>query len=348
VVAEGDTVLSVPLAFQPQGVCFSPTSVYVSGANQLWKINKSTLREPQLLPVPFFNGPTGLAYRAGRLYICDTGNNRLVQLTPDDQTIAAVYQGSLLAPQGIYVSETYIYIADTGNNRIVRLDSLAENTKVYFLGSTGTGALQFKQPLCIAGPATLKSGIGYPGGQMKASTTTPGTSYTIAALGATNWTALGATAPVAVGDVFTRNTAVVLPSLNEGSVFNTTTGNNGGNGAVGTANAHTPGGDGGKVLAANLTVGVAPVRDNGGFWLTFLPQLIKLPAGDGKVQPLKQEQYTQVKYTLIKNPAAGPGAFTIRGFTADGLQTVTPVIVHPKVHTFVIHFENGVQYILRV
>jgi hypothetical protein len=351
VVVNGDSVISVALGFQPQGVCFSETSVYVSGAtNQLWKIAKDTLSSPQPLPVPSLNGPTGLFYRAGRLYICDTGNNRLVQLTPDEASIAAVYQGTLLAPQSVYVSAAaaYIYIADTGNNRIVRLDAMAETAKVYVLGSTGTGTLQFKQPLCIAGPATLKSGIGYPGGQMKASSTVSGTAYTIATLGATNWTALGATAEEpAVGDVFTRNTAGLLPSLKEGSVFNTTQGDSGGNGAAGVNNTNTPGGNGGKILSANLSVGVAPVRDNGGLWLTFLPELIKMPLRDRKVQPLKQPQFTQVKYTLIKNP--GVGAFAIRGYTADGLQTLTQLTaVHPNVHTFVIHFENGVQYILRV
>ena len=65
----------------------------------------------------------------GRIYIADTGNNRIVILKSDgtpDREIKSFQnngkQDSLLSPQGIFVTEdNTLYIADTENKRIVIL-----------------------------------------------------------------------------------------------------------------------------------------------------------------------------------------------------------------------------------
>ena len=73
-------------------------------------------------PEDFFAAPDG------RLYICDTGNNRLVILHEDftlDRTVEAVIgengeAQALASPQGVFVtSEGDVYICDSGNGRIL-------------------------------------------------------------------------------------------------------------------------------------------------------------------------------------------------------------------------------------
>ena len=74
----------------------------------------------------FFNNPQGFFVGAdGNLYIADTGNNRIVKMTPEGETLA-IFRGpansQLHNPQGIFVhSSLSMYIADTGNSRIVHL-----------------------------------------------------------------------------------------------------------------------------------------------------------------------------------------------------------------------------------
>ena len=65
------------------------------------------------------------------VYIVDTGNNRIVKMNRDMETLAIFYgdeqSGSLNAPEGIFVEEDGdIYIADTGNKRILHLSPEGE------------------------------------------------------------------------------------------------------------------------------------------------------------------------------------------------------------------------------
>lgn len=57
------------------------------------------------------------------LYIADTGNNRIVKMSAEGNTLAVWYMASESAfsePQGVYVdSDNNIYVADSGNYRIV-------------------------------------------------------------------------------------------------------------------------------------------------------------------------------------------------------------------------------------
>ena len=71
------------------------------------------------------------AAKDGKLYICDTGNNRIVVLNPDfsfvrsaDAVTEIGEPSPLKAPQGIFVSsDNELYICDSGNGRVVITDS---------------------------------------------------------------------------------------------------------------------------------------------------------------------------------------------------------------------------------
>lgn len=82
-----------------------------------------------------FKSPSGMFARGNRVYICDTGNNRILEIERIsterfklDRVISEI-QGSvevatLSGPTDLYVTEdNYIYICDKGNNRILKLDN---------------------------------------------------------------------------------------------------------------------------------------------------------------------------------------------------------------------------------
>ena len=81
-----------------------------------------------------FNNPSGIYASGDYVYVCDTGNNRIVVLAKDDQK-GLVYDhefssikfapgpSALSGPTDIAISEDgNIFIADKGNNRIVKVD----------------------------------------------------------------------------------------------------------------------------------------------------------------------------------------------------------------------------------
>jgi tetratricopeptide (TPR) repeat protein len=81
-----------------------------------------------------FVNPQGMFVRNDRIYICDTGNNRIVILEKINETFELVdvvteFTGdtktnTLAGPQDIYVSEEgEMYICDTDNQRIVQIDA---------------------------------------------------------------------------------------------------------------------------------------------------------------------------------------------------------------------------------
>ncbi|MCL2019488.1 MAG: hypothetical protein FWG70_06970 [Oscillospiraceae bacterium] len=83
-----------------------------------------------------FNSPHGLYIRDNRIYICDTGNNRIVLIEYNDtngtyefikEVGSVIINGEpspLNAPHDIFEHRTgEIFIADTENNRVLRLDS---------------------------------------------------------------------------------------------------------------------------------------------------------------------------------------------------------------------------------
>ena len=67
----------------------------------------------------------------GFIYICDTGNNRIIKLNPDltvntviDKFQDGYFEGEFLSPSGVYVDPNtdLLYIADTDNGRVIALD----------------------------------------------------------------------------------------------------------------------------------------------------------------------------------------------------------------------------------
>ena len=75
----------------------------------------------------FFNAPTDLFMDDnGQLYVCDTGNNRVLKLTADYQVSDCYTEAGGVAfssPQGVFVGkDNAVYVADTNNNRIVQIN----------------------------------------------------------------------------------------------------------------------------------------------------------------------------------------------------------------------------------
>jgi Gluconolactonase len=79
------------------------------------KLANSPLQKPQDL---FIDGNN-------RLYIADTGNNRIVVMSREGELLRVieVKESPLSQPQGLFVDKAgLIYVADTGNHRVVKLD----------------------------------------------------------------------------------------------------------------------------------------------------------------------------------------------------------------------------------
>lgn len=78
------------------------------------------------------NAPRGLTVQGDDIYIVDTGNNRILQVTRNGEeytltriidTIQGAEPATLSAPQDVFVAEDgTLYIADTSNNRILKVD----------------------------------------------------------------------------------------------------------------------------------------------------------------------------------------------------------------------------------
>ena len=75
---------------------------------------------------PGLISPCGLAMdSSGNLYIADTGNSRIVEVSPSGAgSVISTSSITLNAPQGVAVDVSGdIYISDTGNSRIVKIPS---------------------------------------------------------------------------------------------------------------------------------------------------------------------------------------------------------------------------------
>jgi DNA-binding beta-propeller fold protein YncE len=77
-----------------------------------------------------FNDPQGVAYSAstGYLYISDTGNNRIVEMTLSGSFVRilgpTIGAATLSGPTGIKLDGAqppFVYVADTGNGRVLKL-----------------------------------------------------------------------------------------------------------------------------------------------------------------------------------------------------------------------------------
>lgn len=131
-----DTANNRILSFANAKTGSSVTSVYAgaTGGTVLGKVNQ----------------PTGLAIDAqGRLYVCDTGNNRLQVNTTGSisgwglfaDASAGVGIGKVNSPRGIYVDLLgRVFVADTSNNRVMVNDNGQANTwSIIFPPGTALG-----------------------------------------------------------------------------------------------------------------------------------------------------------------------------------------------------------------
>lgn len=103
-----------------------------------------------------FNHPGGVAFdNTGRIFVADTGNNRVAIFRASDGLWFPSFTGTgayiLNAPRGIaydtHISDGGVWVCDTGNNRL----SLYYDSGVFrrSFGSIGTAAGRFQQPVDI-------------------------------------------------------------------------------------------------------------------------------------------------------------------------------------------------------
>lgn len=86
-----------------------------------------------------FKNPSGLFIKDDHIFICDTGNNRIVEVDKDFNLIRTIEKvlldgkpSGLKKPEDIFVtSNNEIYICDTGHNRVLHLDANLSVVHVY-------------------------------------------------------------------------------------------------------------------------------------------------------------------------------------------------------------------------
>jgi hypothetical protein len=122
------------------GNAFSATATIV--------VNVGSVPPPPLT----FGAPSQIAKDTnGRIYVADTQNHRIVQLTSGGALLTVFgTQGSgagqFDGPHGVALDIFgRIYIADTGNDRVVRIDDIS-GAGWATMGSNGSGSLEFLSP----------------------------------------------------------------------------------------------------------------------------------------------------------------------------------------------------------
>jgi len=109
-----------------------------------------------LIGSPRLAEPAGVALDAsGKLYIADTGNNRVRVLSPSGTTLRTFGSpgsgdGQFNSPWGVALdSSGNIYVSDSGNNRVQKFDSAG--TFLSQFGGLGSGNGQFSSPRGMRG-----------------------------------------------------------------------------------------------------------------------------------------------------------------------------------------------------
>jgi alpha-tubulin suppressor-like RCC1 family protein/sugar lactone lactonase YvrE len=122
---------------QPNGVAVdSAGDVYIADTGNN-RVVKITPKGKQTVFATGFNAPTRLRVDdAGNVYVADTGNNRVVRITPGG-TMTTIGTG-LNGPIGVAVDQSGdVFIGDTGNNRVVEVDTSGAQRVVPTTGLLG-------------------------------------------------------------------------------------------------------------------------------------------------------------------------------------------------------------------
>lgn len=134
-------MLFAALLIQPK-MASAESDLFYTYTYDYWKLERESPDAYAVDSVSFgndfeighFNNPEGMYIRDNMLYICDTGNNRVVQLKYENDKYSFVREirdinnngktESIVTPYDIYVTSSgEMYIADYGNLRIVHTDS---------------------------------------------------------------------------------------------------------------------------------------------------------------------------------------------------------------------------------
>jgi tripartite motif-containing protein 71 len=104
-----------------------------------------------------FDGPRGIAVdRQGNVYVADTNNHRIVQLSPDGDVLADWGEsggrpGQFSLPSGVAVDDAgIVYVADTANQRIQRLSPSGEPMEVWTSAGPQGGPLALPSGVALA------------------------------------------------------------------------------------------------------------------------------------------------------------------------------------------------------
>jgi DNA-binding beta-propeller fold protein YncE len=150
----------------PYGLFFDAGRIYIGDAtlNRIARINDFSGSGWVEVGLPGLTGalpgqfarPLGIFVEtAGRVYVADAANNRVVRLNDMSGAGWAAFgsrgnrDGQFLSPSSVFVSSTgRLYVVDLGNNRIVRVNDMAGAGWVAF-GTTGADKNQFAAPRSV-------------------------------------------------------------------------------------------------------------------------------------------------------------------------------------------------------
>lgn len=133
-------------------ICLFSSTVSAASAynNYTYSDSKAKQKEPQavyakgtltgdMLGVGDLNAPSDMYLRDGKIYIADTGNNRIVicntngsEATVINDFISDGKTDNFNSPTGVFVTEDgFIYVCDKENNRIVVLDNMGNLINIF-------------------------------------------------------------------------------------------------------------------------------------------------------------------------------------------------------------------------
>jgi DNA-binding beta-propeller fold protein YncE len=111
---------------------------------QLW--NPAQPTAPVVWTATGFNLPKAVAATANDVFVADSGNNQVVELSlTTGQVVQTLAAGKIMDPEGIAVTALgNIWVTATGTNQLIELDPTGNVLETY--GTTGSATGQFNHP----------------------------------------------------------------------------------------------------------------------------------------------------------------------------------------------------------